>query len=50
VSLEADWLRDHLGLALDTKTVMSYRRLDALYELGARAAEQQIQRSHLERA
>jgi hypothetical protein len=33
----------------------SYRRLDApenipaLYELGARAAEQQIQRSHLER-
>jgi hypothetical protein len=56
VALEADWLRDHLGLPLDTKTVMSYRRLDApenipaLYELGARAAEQQIERSHLERA
>jgi hypothetical protein len=56
VKLEADWLEQELGMTLEPREVRKYRRLDEaenismLYELGAAAAERQLQRQHLEMA
>jgi hypothetical protein len=54
LQLETEWLSDELGKCIDPETVSNYRQLDAaeniplLYQLGAEAAERQVQRSHLE--
>jgi hypothetical protein len=54
VLLEHDWLLEQHGENLDSRTIASYRRIDApknipkLYNFGAVAADKQMRRQHLE--